>query len=66
MMGRREEGQGQFFFEFNLDEMVPPVSRSRACSAAISRGKSQLGALSAGASYSPRRPTSWAPDWQTK
>src|SRR5580700_22657 len=24
MMGRREEGQGQFFYSFNLDEVVPP------------------------------------------
>ena len=24
MMGRREEGQGQLFYEFNLDEVVPP------------------------------------------
>jgi hypothetical protein len=22
--GRREEGQGQFFYEFNLDAVVPP------------------------------------------
>jgi transposase len=24
MMGRRENGQGQFFYSFNLDEVVPP------------------------------------------
>jgi transposase len=24
MMGRREDGQGQFFYSFNLDEVVPP------------------------------------------
>jgi transposase len=24
MMGRRERGQGQFFYEFDLDEVVPP------------------------------------------
>src|SRR6478736_5707168 len=24
MMGRREEGQGQFFYSFDLDKMVPP------------------------------------------
>src|ERR1700741_2499615 len=24
MMGRRERGQGQFFYSFNLDEVVPP------------------------------------------
>ena len=24
MMGRRESGQGQFFYSFNLDEVVPP------------------------------------------
>ena len=24
MMGRRERGQGQFFYEFNLDDVVPP------------------------------------------
>jgi transposase len=24
MMGRREDGQGQFFYAFNLDEVVPP------------------------------------------
>lgn len=24
MMGRREQGQGQFFYAFNLDEVVPP------------------------------------------
>jgi len=23
-MGRREEGQGQFFYSFDLDKMVPP------------------------------------------
>jgi hypothetical protein len=24
MMGRRESGQGQFFYSFELDEVVPP------------------------------------------
>ena len=24
MMGRREEGQGQFFYSFDLDKVVPP------------------------------------------
>jgi hypothetical protein len=24
MMGRREVGQGQFFYEFDLDKAVPP------------------------------------------
>jgi transposase len=24
MMGRRKDGQGQFFYSFNLDEVVPP------------------------------------------
>ena len=24
MMGRRENGQGQFFYSFDLDEVVPP------------------------------------------
>ena len=24
MMGRREQGQGQLFYEFSLDEVVPP------------------------------------------
>ena len=24
MMGRREEGQGQFFYSFDLDKAVPP------------------------------------------
>lgn len=24
MMGRRESGQGQFFYEFNLNNVVPP------------------------------------------
>ena len=24
MMGRRKGGQGQFFYSFNLDEVVPP------------------------------------------
>ncbi len=24
MMGRRERGQGQFFYEFHLDDVVPP------------------------------------------
>ena len=24
MMGRREGGQGQLFYAFNLDEVVPP------------------------------------------
>ena len=24
MMGRRESGQGQFFYSFDLDRMVPP------------------------------------------
>ena len=24
MMGRQEKGQGQFFYAFNLDEVVPP------------------------------------------
>ena len=24
MMGRREDGQGQFFYAFDLDKVVPP------------------------------------------
>jgi hypothetical protein len=24
MMGRRKDGQGQFFYAFNLDDVVPP------------------------------------------
>jgi hypothetical protein len=24
MMGRREDGQGQFFYTFDLDKVVPP------------------------------------------
>ena len=24
MMGRREDGQGQFFYSFDLDKVVPP------------------------------------------
>ena len=24
MMGRREQGQGQFFYDFHLDAVVPP------------------------------------------
>ena len=24
MMGRRKEGQGQFFYAFDLDKVVPP------------------------------------------
>ena len=24
MMGRRKDGQGQFFYSFDLDEVVPP------------------------------------------
>ena len=29
MMGRRERGQGQLFYEFNLDEVVPPDHLAR-------------------------------------
>jgi hypothetical protein len=28
MMGRRERGQGQFFYAFDLDKVVPVVARS--------------------------------------
>ena len=33
MMGRREVGQGQFFYSFKLDEVVPPdhLVRQNAC-----------------------------------
>jgi len=24
MMGRREDGQGQFFYSFDLDKVIPP------------------------------------------
>ena len=39
MMGRREQGQGQFFYAFDLDKVVPPdriwSGRSMACSILI-------------------------------
>jgi hypothetical protein len=31
MMGRRKDGQGQFFYSFNLDEVVPPDHLVRLC-----------------------------------
>jgi hypothetical protein len=31
MMGRREGGQGQFFYSFDLDEVVPPDHLTRQC-----------------------------------
>jgi hypothetical protein len=37
MMGRREDGQGQFFYSFDLDEVVPPRPRSDAKNGAIDR-----------------------------
>jgi len=33
MMGRREEGQGQFFYSFDLDKVIPPdCGRLTVCS----------------------------------
>ena len=29
MMGRREDGQGQFFYSFDLDKVVPPDHLAR-------------------------------------
>jgi hypothetical protein len=38
MMGRREDGQGQFFYEFNLDEAVPPDHVVRRIGAVLDLG----------------------------
>jgi transposase len=38
MMGRREGGQGQFFYEFNLDEVVPPDHLVRKIDAVLDLG----------------------------
>jgi hypothetical protein len=51
MMGRREDGQGQFFYAFDLDKVVPQPT----CATAIqnSRARSRRRALGT------RRPTDW-------
>ena len=38
MMGRREARQGQFFYEFNLDEVVPPEHLVRKIDAVLDLG----------------------------
>ena len=38
MMGRREDGQGQFLYEFNLDEVVPPDHLVRKIDAVLDLG----------------------------
>jgi transposase len=38
MMGRREGGQGQFFYEFNLDEVVPAEHLVRRIDAVLDLG----------------------------
>jgi transposase len=38
MMGRREEGQGQFFYSFDLDEVVPPDHLVRQINAVLDLG----------------------------
>jgi transposase len=38
MMGRREDRQGQFFYEFNLDEVVPPDHLVRKIDAVLDLG----------------------------
>jgi len=38
MMGRREDRQGQFFYEFNLDEVVPPDHLVRKIDALLDLG----------------------------
>lgn len=38
MMGRREDGQGQFFYEFNLDAVVPPDHLVRRIDAVLDLG----------------------------
>ena len=43
MMGRREEGQGQFFYCFDLDKVVPPDPADRRFA------RSELGAQGVGA-----------------
>ena len=54
MMGRREDGQGQFFYEFNLDEVVPPDHLVRRIDAVLDLGwvHKDTGAL-----LLPHRPT---------
>ena len=38
MMGRREHGQGQFFYAFNLDDVVPPDHLVRKIAAVLDLG----------------------------
>ena len=38
MMGRREDGQGQFFYSFDLDKVVPPDHLVRQIGAALDLG----------------------------
>jgi hypothetical protein len=38
MMGRREDAQGQVFYEFNLDEVVPPDHVVRRIGAVLDLG----------------------------
>jgi transposase len=38
MMGRRERGQGQLFYEFSLDEVVPPDHLARKIDAVLDLG----------------------------
>jgi hypothetical protein len=45
MMGQREAGQGQFFYSFDLDEMVPADHLVRRSSALIQRSKQAASAI---------------------
>jgi len=38
MMGRSKSGQGQFFYEFNLDDVVPPDHLVRKIDAVLDLG----------------------------
>lgn len=38
MMGRRKRGQGQMFYEFSLDEVVPPDHLVRQIDAVLDLG----------------------------
>ena len=38
MMGRREDGQGQFFYSFDLDKVVPPDHLVRQIGAVLDLG----------------------------
>lgn len=51
-MGRRESGQGQFFYSFDLDEVVPPDHLVRQIWALKPHSEATVAVLGSGTQFS--------------